>query len=241
MRGDDMQKNTAKSLTFLLAMFLCLFHSAVQAQSRYSTAPDGATVLFDGTDFSLWTNCDGGEIGWKIMDGVMEVVPAAVRECENIQGIKTKDSYRDFQLHLEFRLMEPEANSGVYIQRRYEVQIADSYGKPFGQYMGGSIYRQKLPDMNVGKAPGEWQSYDIIFRAPRFENDGFIQRKIEDARITVVQNGIVIHNNVIIQDKTGRGFPEGPEPGPIMLQDHESRVQFRNIWIFPSEQRVFEK
>jgi hypothetical protein len=167
----------------------------------------------------------------------MEVVPDQVRACENIQGIKTKESYTDFQLHLEFKLIDPEANSGVYIQRRYEVQIADSYGKPFEQYMGGSIYRQKLPDRNVGEPLGEWQSYDIIFRAPRYADDGILTRKIEDARITVLQNGIVIHNNVIVQDKTGRGFPEGPEPGPIMIQDHESRVQFRNIWIIPSKQR----
>lgn len=236
-----MQKNTTMSLTSLVAMFFCLLNSVVQAQSRYSTAPEGATVLFDGNDFSQWTNCDEGEIGWKIIDGVMEVVPAAVRECENIQGIKTKKSYGDFQLHLEFRLMESEVNSGVYIQRRYEVQIADSYGKPFEPYMGGSIYHQKLPDVNASKAPGEWQSYDIIFRAPRFEADGIIPRKIEDARITVIQNEIVIHNNVIVQDKTGRGFPEGPEPGPIMLQDHESRIQFRNIWILPSEQGVLQK
>ncbi len=231
-----MHKKTSIALAYFMVMYLCLSNPVVQAQSRYSTAPKGATVLFDGNDFSHWTNCDGREIGWRIVEGAMEVVPAAVRECENIQGIITKESYVDFQLHLEFRLMETDANSGVYIQKRYEVQIADSYAKPFEPYMDGSIYHQKLPDVNVSKAPGEWQSYEIIFRAARFEHDGIIPRKIEDARITVIQNGIVIHNNVIVQDKTGRGFPEGPVPGPILLQDHESRVQFRNIWILPSKQ-----
>jgi hypothetical protein len=83
----------------------------------------------------------------------------------------------------------------------------------------------------MGRPPGEWQSYDIIFRSPRYESNELVTRKVEDARITVIHNGVVIHNNVIVHDKTGAGFPETPEPGPIMLQDHGSIVQFRNIWI----------
>jgi len=131
--------------------------------------------------------------------------------------------------------MEPNANSGIYIHRRYEVQLSDTYQKEDYKYMGGSIYRQKLPDYNMGKPPGEWQSYDIIFRSPRYHVDEMVSRKVESARITVIHNGVAIQNNVIVHDKTGAGFPETPEPGPIMLQDHESVVQYRNIWIVPSE------
>lgn len=218
----------------ILILALSFFIVNIQAQEKYSTAPEGAIVLFDGLDFSQWTNCDDGEIKWKIIDGVMEVVPDPTFACEKIQGIKTKEKFRDFYLHVEYRLPESEnTNSGIYLLKRYEIQINDSFKKPFSPGMGGSLYRQKMPDENVGKPRGEWQTFDIIFRAPRFEVSDDFFRKIEDARMTVIHNGIVIHNNVIVQDKTGVGFPESPEPGPIMLQDHQAQVQFRNIWIYP--------
>jgi hypothetical protein len=99
--------------------------------------------------------------------------------------------------------------------------------------MGGVLYRQKVPDVNVGKPNGKWESYDIVFRSARFDNSE-PEQKIENARITVIHNGIVIHNNVIIKSKTGVGSSEGSAPGPIMLQDHLAGVQFRNIWIVPN-------
>lgn len=201
----------------------------------YSTPPDGAIVLFDGSDFSHWSNCDGGEVTWKIKDGVMEVEPDSTWACEKIQGIMTKELFKDFQLHLEFKLPDQDkTNSGVYIQKRYELQINSSYNTENDPGMGGSIYRQKIPDVNVGKPKGEWEVYDIIFRAARFDSSD-PEKKVENARITVLHNGVVIHNNVIIETKTGVGFPEGPEPGPIMLQDHLAKVRFRNVWIVPNE------
>jgi hypothetical protein len=200
----------------------------------YSTAPAGAVILFDGSDFSQWTNCDGGEVRWKIVDGIMEVVGDSVWGCDRIQGTMTKYQFKDFQLHLDFKLPEHEnTNSGVYIQKRYELQIYNSFNVKVSPGMGGAIYRQKVPDVNVGKPNGEWESYDIVFRSARFDNSE-PEQKIENARITVIQNGIVIHNNVIIKSKTGVGFPEGSAPGPIMLQDHLAAVQFRNIWIVPN-------
>jgi hypothetical protein len=203
--------------------------------NQYSTAPDGAIVLFDGTDFSKWTNCDGGQVRWKIVDGVMEVVPDSTWACERIQGTMTREHFRDFQLHLEFRLPDNEnTNSGVYIQKRYEVQINNSFNVEPSPGMGASIYRQKVPDLIVGKPSGEWESYDILFRAARFDPENR-EEKSENARISVIHNGVVIHNNVIIKAKTGVGFEEGFEPGPIMLQDHLAPVQFRNIWILPNE------
>jgi len=215
---------------------LCLCISISQAQGPESAAPEGAIVLFDGSDFSQWTDCDGSQVKWKIVNGAMEVVPDTSYKCEKIQGIKTKQTFRDFHLHVEFRLPDSEnTNSGVYLLKRYEIQIYDSHQAPFSPGMGGSLYRQKMPDVNVGKPRGEWETYDIIFRSPRFEIHGDFFRKIEDARLTVIHNGVVTHNNVIVQAQTGVGFPEDPEPGPIMLQDHGARVQFRNIWIYPSE------
>jgi len=201
----------------------------------YSTAPEGAIILFDGSDFAEWTNCDGGEVRWKIVDGVMEVIPDSTWACERIQGTKTKRNFKDFQLHLEFKLPDNEnTNSGVYIQKRYEIQINNSYNVELSPGMGGSIYRQKVPDVVVGMPVGEWETYDILFRSARFD-DNDPEKKVENARITVIHNGVVIHNNVIIKTKTGVGFPEGSEPGPIMLQDHLAKVQFRNIWIIPNE------
>jgi hypothetical protein len=217
-------------------LVLCLFISIGLAQAQESPAPEGAIVLFDGSDFSHWTDCDGGEVKWKIVDGVMEVVPDTSYKCERIQGIKTKQTFRDFHLHVEFRLPDTKnTNSGVYLLKRYEIQIYHSHQEPFSPGMGGSLYRQKMPDVNVGRPTGEWETYDIIFRSPRFEILDDFFRKIEDARLTVIHNGVVTHNNVIVQAPTGVGFPETPEPGPIMLQDHGAQVQFRNIWIHPTE------
>lgn len=218
----------------LLMIFSVGYLTAKNNKNIYSTAPERAIVLFDGSDFSQWVNCDGGEVRWKIVDGVMEVVPDSTWACEKIQGIMTKQLFKDFQLHLEFKLPEHEnTNSGVYIQKRYEVQINNLHNAEIQPGMGGSLYRQKIPDVIVGKPKGEWETYDIIFRAARFDSDE-PEKKIENARITVLHNNVVIHNNVIIKSKTGVGFPEGIEPGPIMLQDHLAKVQFRNIWVIPN-------
>ena len=124
-------------------------------------------------------------------------------------------------------------NSGVYIQRRYEVQILDSYGLPRKNNECGSIYKTRAPDKNVCKKPGEWQSYDITFRAARFDGEGKNAKKVKNARITVRHNGVMIHDDVDVPNKTGAGRPEGPEPGPILLQEHGNKVEFRNIWIEP--------
>jgi hypothetical protein len=111
------------------------------------------------------------------------------------------------------------------------VQILDSYGLKPGNNDCGAIYKIKAPDRNVCKKPGQWQSYDITFHAPRFEKKGKDFKKIENARITVLHNGVLIHDDVKIPKKTGGGRPEGPKPGPILLQDHGNKVRFRNIRI----------
>jgi len=194
--------------------------------------PSNAIMLFDGTDFAHWTTGTDKEIGWRLVDGTMESVPES-------GSIMTKQTFRDFKLHAEFKTPqmpasvkgEERGNSGIYIQRRYEVQILDSYGLEPKNNECGSLYRFKAPNKNVCRMPGRWQSYDIIFRAARFEGNGRDAEKKENARITVWHNGVLIHNDVELENKTGAGQPEGPEPGPILLQEHGSEVSFRNIWI----------
>src|SRR5215831_7828900 len=167
-------------------------------------APEGATVI----DASQLTHEDGKPCDWPIVEGALEVGKT---------NVITKEKYQDFQMHVEFNLPEPpegakgqaRSNSGVYIQRRYEVQILDSLGDDPPKFDGcASIYRQKAPDKNVAKKPGEWQTYDITFRAARFDSSG---KKTEGARITVVWNGVKVHDNYEITAKTGAGQPEGAE------------------------------
>jgi len=192
--------------------------------------PKNAVALFDGTDLSYWQRDGGGEIGWKVADGTLQIAPKS-------GSIVTRKPVEDFILHAEFKTpqLPPDVtgqgrgNSGIYIQRRYELQILDSYGLEPQFNDCGSIYRFKAPDCNVCKKPGEWQSYDVRFRAARFEGD----KKVENARITVYQNGVLIHDDVEVPNKTGAGRAEGPEPLPILLQDHGNAVTFRNIWIVP--------
>jgi hypothetical protein len=192
--------------------------------------PADAVILFDGSGFDKWIGEDGSPVKWKIVDGEMVVVPGS-------GSMVTKDNYSDFRLHVEFNIPssgpgasgQARGNSGIYIQKRYEIQILDSYGLTPTDGDCGAIYKTKAPDKNVCREPGEWQTYDIFFRAPRWSGE----TKTENARITVLQNNICIHNNVEVPNKTGAGQPEGPAPGPIKLQDHGAPVRFRNIWIVP--------
>jgi hypothetical protein len=192
--------------------------------------PENAVVLFDGSDFSKWQRDKGGDIKWQRAEGTMQIVPKS-------GSMMTKRNFKDFMLHAEFKTPqlppnvkgEGRGNSGIYIQRRYEIQILDSFGEEPTYNGCGSLYRTKAPDKNVCKKPGQWQSYDILFRAARFDG----QKKTEDARITVLHNGVLIHDDVAIPNKTGAGKPEGPDPAPILLQEHGSAVAFRDIWILP--------
>jgi hypothetical protein len=196
--------------------------------------PENAIVLFDGKDFSQWQREGGGEVQWKLADGVMQSVPGK-------GSIMTKQDFANFFLHAEFRTpqMPPDVkgqgrgNSGIYIQRRYEIQILDSFGLEPKNNECGSIYTFKAPDRNVCKQPGEWQTYDILFHAARFEDKDGKPVKVQNARITVFQNGVLIHDNVEVPRKTGAGQPEGPKPAPILLQEHGNEVSFRNIWAVP--------
>lgn len=191
--------------------------------------PSNAVVLFDGTDLSGWRRKGSGEpADWPVADGAMTVGKGDIVSVETFQ---------DAFIHLEFRTPDmPEAtgqqkgNSGVYLQGKYEIQVLDSYGweRP-GTGDCGAIYLQYAPLVNACKPALEWQTYDIIFRAPRLNESGEV---VEQPRITLLHNGLVVHNNIILHGPTG-GAMEGPldEPGPLRLQDHGDQVQYRNIWL----------
>jgi hypothetical protein len=178
--------------------------------------PKEATVLFSGRGTDHLKNAT------VTPDGLLA------------QGAETADPYSDFTLHVEYRLPfmpiskdQGRANSGVYLQRRYEVQILDSFGQDAVFNGAGSIYRTKPADVNMSFPPLTWQSYDIRFHPAQFENG----EKVADARVTVWHNGVKIQDDYHIPNKTGAGKPEGPEPLPILFQDHNNPVRFRNVWI----------
>ena len=191
-------------------------------------------VLFDGTGFEHWTSGSDKPIEWVIQGDTMTIKPRT-------GNLLTKQKFRDFKMHLEFKTpqMPPNVkgqgrgNSGVYIQERYEIQILDSYGLEPQKNECASIYRFRAPDKNVCKKPNEWQEYDIIFHAARFDGKGKDAKKTDNVRITLRHNGVLVHDDEEVPNKTGAGQPEGPEDGPIKLQDHGNEVAFRNIWIEP--------
>ena len=200
--------------------------------------PSDAVVLFDGKDLSKWS---GGE-NWIIQDG-------AATAAKN--GITTKDSFGDCQLHLEFATPaevkgsgQGRGNSGVYfIGNKYEVQVLDSFeNKTYFDGQCASIYKQHPPLVNACRKPGEWQTYDIIFESPRFEADGKLARP---GYVTVLHNGIVVQNHFELQGGTFYDKPPAytphPPKGPIHLQFHGDPVRFRNIWVREVKEVVGKK
>jgi hypothetical protein len=197
-----------------------------------SPAPEGAVVLFDGTNLDQWQNRNGKDpAGWALLPGgIAQVTPRK-------GDIVTKEKFGGhFKLHVEFRVpYMPEAkgqargNSGVYLQGRYEVQVLDSYGLDPKDNDCGAIYTVAKPLVNACKAPTVWQTYDIDFTAPECENG----QKTAPARVTVLHNGVKIHDNVAItKDNTTAGLGgDVCTPGPILLQDHGNPVQYRNVWL----------
>ena len=190
--------------------------------------PSDASVLFDGSDLSAW---QGGE-NWTVKDGVAS--PAGKG------GITTRQAFGDVQLHVEWAAPEEvegsgqgRGNSGIYFMGRYEVQILDSYeNDTYFDGQAGSIYKQFPPLVNVCRKPGEWQSYDILFTAPRFDGDGKV---VTPAYLTVLHNGIVVQNHTELLGGTFYDRPPAyeahPEKLPLFIQDHGDTVRFRNIWV----------
>jgi len=195
-------------------------------------APSDAIVLFDGSNLNEWQSKDGSAAGWEIKDGAATVV-------KGTGDIFTKRQFGDVQLHLEWRSPseivgdgQGRGNSGVFFQGRYEVQVLDSYeSKTYPNGQAGAIYKQHMPLVNATRAPGEWQTYDIIFTAPVFNKDGI---KVKSAYITVIHNGVLIQNHVEVKGSTEYiGLPKNIAhgKGSIQLQDHSNPVSYRNIWV----------
>lgn len=245
---------------FFLLMFACL-SLLIQAQEVYqkdftkpeatevwepkpkivtagigNAPPSDAIVLFDGKDMNNWVMVkDSSASKWKMDKGTMTIDPTT-------GDIQTKQKFGDCQLHLEFRLPEDAkkgprdnaGNSGVFMQERYEVQIFDSYQNEVPLYSNGqvgSVYKQSIPMANASSKPGEWNSFDIYYTAPRFRYNGSVETP---AFITLVHNGVLTLNHFEIQGTIKYiGIPAYEPHGKasIRLQSHGSPVSFRNIWI----------
>jgi hypothetical protein len=185
--------------------------------------PVGAEVLFNGSHAKNFKN------GKVTFDGLLK------------EGTETKKAYRDFTLHIEFRLPfmpyargQGRGNSGVYLQGRYEVQILDSFTLDGKHNECGGLYKFREPDLNMCLPPLTWQTYDIDFTAAKFK-DG---KKVGNATLTVWHNGVLIHDNVQLKNKTGAGAKEGPDARATKLQNHSNPVRFRNIWLVDRTQPV---
>lgn len=203
-------------------------------QVKAGTAPADAIVLFDGSDLSKWRTGDG-DAAWRLVDGVIESVPGG-------GDLTTRESFGDCQLHLEWMVpedLEPRggagANSGVYLMGQYEVQILRREDRPtYPDGMAGSIYAQHPPLAAPDLPKGAWNTFDIVFRAPRFHEDGTLKTP---ASCTVLFNGVVVQHRAEIFGRTAGGQPPSyvahPAKLPISLQDHGDRIRFRNIWVRP--------
>jgi len=192
--------------------------------------PAGAVILFDGTTLDAWTQRDprGEAASWTLTDdGAMQITQS---------DLITKEKFDDFRLHLEFLIpYEPYArdqsrgNSGVYLQGHYEIQILDSYGQDGADNHCGGIYQIAKPLVNMCHPPLFWQTYDIMFTSARWDETGM---KTANARVTVVHNGVTIHDDLELPHHTPGGVDENEHlPDGLMLQDHGSPIRFRNIWI----------
>ncbi len=194
--------------------------------------PSDAIVLFDGKDLSHWVTDGGAPPRWKVENGYVEVARPG-------GNLISKEEFGDCQIHVEFATPNPPSgidqgrgNSGVIIMGRYEIQVLDSYENqtyPDGQC--AAIYGQYPPLVNASRKPGEWQWYDIVFIAPRFDGD----KLVSPAYLTVFHNGVLVHHHAEVlgamaHRALAKYAPHGPK-GPLLLQDHGNPVRYRNIWV----------
>lgn len=210
--------------------------TVVTPAKKLGDAPSDAIILFDGSNLNQWVSQNDATqpAPWKIVDNDhFEVVPGS-------GFIQTKMKFGDCQLHLEFSAPDKvesagqgRGNSGVFFQNRYELQILDSYdNRTYRNGQAASIYKDHAPLVNAMRSPLEWNSYDVVYTAPRFKDNGLLDAP---ARITVFHNGILVQNNVTISGLTNyiglHMYPDGHGDDVIALQDHGNKTQFRNIWV----------
>lgn len=209
--------------------------------AQVGQAPSDAIVLFDGTDLSKWSAATFGTASytqteapapWKVENGYFEVVPGT-------GGIATREQFGDAQVHIEWAApasrrgnSQNRGNSGLFLMGLYEVQILDNHDNPtYADGTAGAIYGQWPPLVNALRPAGEWQSYDVVFEAPRFENG----KLVKPAFVTAFVNGVLVHNRKpsmgpMVYRAVAQYAPH-PAEGPIALQDHDHPVRFRNVWV----------
>jgi len=203
----------------------------VEAGGPTTTAPPGdATVLFDGTGLDAWAGVDGGPAGWTVEDEYVEVDPGT-------GDIRTREPIGDCQLHLEWRTPAPPAddwdrgNSGVFLADRYEVQVFDGYENAiYADGRPGAVYGQHPPLVDPCREPGAWQSFDLVWRSPRFDGEAVVR----PGRVTLLYNGVLVQDGATVYGPTAhrqsRPYEPHPTARPLRLQDHGDRVRFRNVW-----------
>jgi hypothetical protein len=194
--------------------------------------PTGSVTLYDGSGLEGWRSVNGGPAKWNITHGNLEVVP----KTGNIASVQT---FGDVQLHVEWRTPMPakgdgqeRGNSGIFFMGLYELQVLDSFdNKTYPDGQAGAIYGQFPPLVNPARPPGEWQTYDVIFHRPHFDDAG---KMVKPARFTVIYNGLLVQDNVELSGPTANGsrppYAKHADSLPIVLQDHGNLVQYRNIW-----------
>lgn len=197
--------------------------------------PSDAIILFDGKNLDAWKAQDGSPAKWKVEGGVLTVAPGT-------GIIQTRQGFGDCQLHIEWRTPaevkgegQGRGNSGIFFMGRYELQVLDNYNNPtYSNGQAGSIYKQLVPLANACRPPGEWQVYDVIWTAPRFNEDSTLK---SPARITVLHNGVLVQNNATLWGGTQyigiATYDVHSDAEPLILQDHNNPTSFRNIWIRP--------
>ena len=247
----------ARTYPLILVVFTCLAAAPFFVDPTAATAqenpdssrstlglapPDGAVVLFDGSNFDAWRpfswqwinpNDDQNEVQWKLVDGEAMQIAFEFEGKRRKQFLCTKEKFGDYRLHLEFQLPEDgSGNSGIFFGPLYELQILNSAGKEnAGLGDCGAIYRIRVPDVNAALGPNVWQAVDLEFQAASIGANGFMTER-GAARVTVRLNGKLIHDDVRLSLRRNKyaAYPEEPL-SPIVLQEHGSQVKFRNIWL----------
>jgi hypothetical protein len=236
-----------KVMTLALLALAAMAADRNQEQPRVVTPgsaggpPSDAVVLFDGRDASEWVHRDGSPARWPVVDGALT--------CKSNTGhIYSKRRFGSAQIHVEFAIPsmpaardQAKGNSGVYLQGRYEIQVLDSYRNPtYPVGSCGALYGQYAPLVNASRPPEEWQTFDIVFHAPKCDAAGKV---LAPGTLTLVHNGVLVQDHVTIKSSTAEGQRgRACEPGPLMLQDHfhpdvkETFMRFRNIWYRPLEE-----
>jgi hypothetical protein len=202
-------------------------------QDQPGKPPSDAIVLFDGQGLSNWESAKGGDAPWKVVDRDIQSVPGS-------GDIQTRQQFGDVQLHVEW--LEPRGtegrsqergNSGVFLQGLYEMQVLDNYkNETYADGMAGAIYGQYPPLVNACRPPGEWQTYDIIFHAPKLQHG----KVVRPARVTAFFNGVLVQDDTDLIGPTSHQilatYPASlPDRGPLRLQDHNTPIHYRNIWV----------